>query len=159
MEAKKDQRNTGQSHTISYLRETEEALIVSFEEKIRRTKIKAHKPIKSTEGILFLQYWRHLEGACVWNSFLTQGQPNVFLAPWLSRTLVWWLETIYGFYRRFAAISASSWSSNKTIHHGWKYTRYTSLQSCIQWTRKFAIYLNVKPNLTKQNQRISITHR
>lgn len=66
MEAKKDERNTGQSHTISYLRGTEEALIVCFEE-IRRIKIKAGKPIRNTEkeekhlGLLFLQYSKTFE--------------------------------------------------------------------------------------------------
>lgn len=49
VDAKKDQRNTDQSHTIPYLRENEEALIMCFEEEIRRSKIKAHKPIRNTE--------------------------------------------------------------------------------------------------------------
>lgn len=50
VETEKDQRQAGQSHgKYSNLRETEETVIVCFEEEIRRDKIKAHKPITNIE--------------------------------------------------------------------------------------------------------------
>lgn len=50
VETEKDQRQAGQSHgKYSYLRETEETVIVCFVEEIRRDKIKADKPITQRE--------------------------------------------------------------------------------------------------------------
>lgn len=50
VETEKDQRQADQSRgKYSNLRDTEETVIICFEEEIRRDKIKAHKPITNIE--------------------------------------------------------------------------------------------------------------